>query len=121
MEIVLAESLGFCMGVKRVVDMAYRAIEKADGQQVVTLGPLIHNAQEIERLEKDGVMVADEGALPAGSTVIIRAHGVTPLTCIIRSAKPSNCAKPVTPSSSRATEIIRKSVASSGTSMTMLT
>ena len=40
------------MGVKRAVDMAYRAIEKADGRQVVTLGPLIHNAQEIERLER---------------------------------------------------------------------
>src|SRR6266508_1910881 len=78
MEIVLAESLGFCMGVKRAVDMAYRAIEKADGQQVVTLGPLIHNAQEIERLEKDGVKVADEDAIPDDSTVIIRAHGVTP-------------------------------------------
>jgi 4-hydroxy-3-methylbut-2-enyl diphosphate reductase len=66
------------MGVKRAVDMAYRAIEKADGGRVVTLGPLIHNAQEIERLEKDGVQLADESAIPAGSTVIIRAHGVTP-------------------------------------------
>jgi 4-hydroxy-3-methylbut-2-enyl diphosphate reductase len=78
MEIVLAESLGFCMGVKRVVDMAYRAIEKADGQHVVTLGPLIHNAQEIERLEKDGVKVADEDSIPDNSVVIVRAHGVTP-------------------------------------------
>jgi 4-hydroxy-3-methylbut-2-enyl diphosphate reductase len=78
MEIVLAESLGFCMGVKRVVDMAYRAIEKANGEQIVTLGPLIHNAQEIERLEKDGVKVADEDSIPAGSVVIVRAHGVTP-------------------------------------------
>jgi 4-hydroxy-3-methylbut-2-enyl diphosphate reductase IspH len=78
MEIVLAESLGFCMGVKRAVDMAYRAIEKADGRRVVTLGPLIHNAQEIERLEKDGVEVVDEVAVPDDSTVIIRAHGVTP-------------------------------------------
>ncbi|MCI0524702.1 MAG: 4-hydroxy-3-methylbut-2-enyl diphosphate reductase [Acidobacteria bacterium] len=78
MEIVLAESLGFCMGVKRVVDMAYRAIEKSDGQQVVSLGPLIHNAQEIERLEKDGVKTADESSIPENSTVIIRAHGVTP-------------------------------------------
>jgi (E)-4-hydroxy-3-methyl-but-2-enyl pyrophosphate reductase len=78
MEIVLAESLGFCMGVKRVVDMAYRAIEKADGEQVVTLGPLIHNAQEIERLEKDGVRVADEDSIPENSVVIVRAHGVTP-------------------------------------------
>jgi (E)-4-hydroxy-3-methyl-but-2-enyl pyrophosphate reductase len=78
MEIVLAESLGFCMGVKRAVDMAYRAIEKSGGRQVVTLGPLIHNAQEIERLEKDGVRMVDEDAIPADSTVIVRAHGVTP-------------------------------------------
>jgi 4-hydroxy-3-methylbut-2-enyl diphosphate reductase len=78
MEIVLAESLGFCMGVKRAVDMAYRAIEKPDGRQVVTLGPLIHNSQEIERLQKDGIGVADEGSIPENSTVIIRAHGVTP-------------------------------------------
>jgi 4-hydroxy-3-methylbut-2-enyl diphosphate reductase len=78
MEIVLAESLGFCMGVKRAVDMAYRAIEKAGERQVVTLGPLIHNAQEIERLEKDGVRTVDEEAIPGDSTVIIRAHGVTP-------------------------------------------
>jgi len=78
MEIVLAESLGFCMGVKRVVDMAYRAIEKADGEQIVTLGPLIHNAQEIERLEKDGIKVTDEDSIPDNSVVIVRAHGVTP-------------------------------------------
>ena len=78
MEIVLAESLGFCMGVKRAVDMAYRAIEKSDGRPVVTLGPLIHNSQEIERLQKDGISVTDEDAIPENSTVIIRAHGVTP-------------------------------------------
>jgi 4-hydroxy-3-methylbut-2-enyl diphosphate reductase len=78
MEIVLAESLGFCMGVKRAVDLAYRAIEKADGRQVVTLGPLIHNTQEIERLQRDGIIVADENTIPEGSTVIIRAHGVAP-------------------------------------------
>jgi 4-hydroxy-3-methylbut-2-enyl diphosphate reductase len=78
MEIVLAESLGFCMGVKRAVDMAYRAIEKSDGQPVTTLGPLIHNTQEIERLERDGIKMADENSLPETGTVIIRAHGVTP-------------------------------------------
>src|SRR5262245_50682776 len=80
MEIVLAESLGFCMGVKRVVDMAYRALEKSDGGPVMTLGPLIHNSQEIERLEGDGIRVAGEDAIPEGSTVIIRAHGVAPQT-----------------------------------------
>jgi 4-hydroxy-3-methylbut-2-enyl diphosphate reductase len=78
MEIVLAESLGFCMGVKRVVDMAYRALDKASGLPVVTLGPLIHNSQEIERLAKDGIAVVDEATIPANGTVIIRAHGVAP-------------------------------------------
>jgi 4-hydroxy-3-methylbut-2-enyl diphosphate reductase len=78
MEILLAESLGFCMGVKRAVDLAYRALEKADGQPVVTLGPLIHNSQEIERLAGDGLGLADEGAPPEQGVVIIRAHGVAP-------------------------------------------
>ena len=78
MEIVLAESLGFCMGVKRAVDMAYRAIEKNPGEPVVTLGPLIHNTQEIERLQRDGICVADQSDLPTTGTVIIRAHGVAP-------------------------------------------
>lgn len=78
MEIVLAESLGFCMGVKRAVDMAYRAKEKSNGQQVVTLGPLIHNSQEIDRLSADGIEVADENTIPESGTVIIRAHGVAP-------------------------------------------
>jgi len=78
MEIVLAESLGFCMGVKRVVDMAYRALDKANGQPVATLGPLIHNSQEIDRLSADGINVADETSVPESGTVIIRAHGVAP-------------------------------------------
>jgi 4-hydroxy-3-methylbut-2-enyl diphosphate reductase len=78
MEIVLAESLGFCMGVKRAVEIAYRALEKSDGQQIVTLGPLIHNTQEIERLEKDGIHVIDESSIPENSAVVIRAHGVAP-------------------------------------------
>lgn len=69
------------MGVKRVVDMAYRALDKSNGLPVVTLGPLIHNSQEIARLEKDGIAVADASGnvgLPAGGTVVIRAHGVAP-------------------------------------------
>jgi (E)-4-hydroxy-3-methyl-but-2-enyl pyrophosphate reductase len=78
MEIVLAESLGFCMGVKRAVDMAYRALEKSEGAPVVTLGPLIHNAQEIARLQNDGIGVTEVDAIPAAGTVVIRAHGVTP-------------------------------------------
>jgi 4-hydroxy-3-methylbut-2-enyl diphosphate reductase len=78
MEILLADSLGFCMGVKRAVDLAYRALDKADGLPVVTLGPLIHNTQEIGRLQQDGIGTAEVGTIPAKGTVVIRAHGVAP-------------------------------------------
>jgi 4-hydroxy-3-methylbut-2-enyl diphosphate reductase len=78
MEIVLAESLGFCMGVKRAVDLAYKAREKSQGLPVVTLGPIIHNAQEIDRLAADGIQVADEANLPAQGIALIRAHGAAP-------------------------------------------
>jgi 4-hydroxy-3-methylbut-2-enyl diphosphate reductase len=78
MEIVLAESLGFCMGVKRAVDLAYKAREKSQGLPVVTLGPIIHNAQEIDRLAADGIQVADEANLPAQGLALIRAHGAAP-------------------------------------------
>jgi (E)-4-hydroxy-3-methyl-but-2-enyl pyrophosphate reductase len=78
MEIVLAESLGFCMGVKRAVDLAYRALEKSNGLPVVTLGPIIHNTQEIERLESDGIKLASEDKHPSEGIAIIRAHGAAP-------------------------------------------
>ncbi|HEX4947995.1 MAG TPA: 4-hydroxy-3-methylbut-2-enyl diphosphate reductase [Blastocatellia bacterium] len=78
MEIVLAESLGFCMGVKRAVDLAYRAREKSNGLPVVTLGPIIHNAQEIARLAADGIQMTDAQTLPKEGIALIRAHGAAP-------------------------------------------
>jgi (E)-4-hydroxy-3-methyl-but-2-enyl pyrophosphate reductase len=80
MEILLAKSFGFCMGVKRAVDLAYRAVDQAGGLPVVTLGPLIHNRQEIDRLAADGIGCADLNSLPSAGTVVIRAHGVGPQT-----------------------------------------
>lgn len=78
MEIVLADSLGFCMGVKRAVDLAYRALEKSNGLPVITLGPIIHNAQEIDRLAADGIQLASENNVPEKGVAIIRAHGAAP-------------------------------------------
>ncbi|MGH8692953.1 MAG: 4-hydroxy-3-methylbut-2-enyl diphosphate reductase [Burkholderiales bacterium] len=80
MEILLAESFGFCMGVKRAVDLAYRALDQAGGLPVVTLGPLIHNRQETARLAADGIGCADLESLPTAGAVVIRAHGVGPRT-----------------------------------------
>ncbi len=77
MQVLLAEEYGFCFGVERAVQMVEGALE--DGALVRTLGPLIHNSQEIGRLEAEGVATIDtpEEAAPE-VTAVIRAHGVTP-------------------------------------------
>jgi (E)-4-hydroxy-3-methyl-but-2-enyl pyrophosphate reductase len=77
MQVLLAEEYGFCFGVERALEMTERAL--SEGATVRTLGPLIHNTQEIERLEKEGVKTIDEPSKANPSeTVVIRAHGVTP-------------------------------------------
>jgi 4-hydroxy-3-methylbut-2-enyl diphosphate reductase len=77
MQVLLAEEYGFCFGVERAVEMVEGAL--AEGATVRTLGPLIHNTQEIQRLEAEGVRTIDApGEVTEGFTAVIRAHGVTP-------------------------------------------
>jgi 4-hydroxy-3-methylbut-2-enyl diphosphate reductase len=77
MQVLLAEEYGFCFGVERAVEMVEGAL--AEGARVRTLGPLIHNTQEIERLEAQGVATIDAPTDVEGEvTAVIRAHGVTP-------------------------------------------
>jgi 4-hydroxy-3-methylbut-2-enyl diphosphate reductase len=77
MQVLLADEFGFCFGVERAVDMVEEAL--AEGDTVRTLGPLIHNDQEMERLGKFGVTTINEPVqIKRGETAVIRAHGVTP-------------------------------------------
>jgi 4-hydroxy-3-methylbut-2-enyl diphosphate reductase len=77
MQVLLADEFGFCFGVERAVQMVEKAI--GEGDTVRALGPLIHNAQEMERLEKEGVATISEPVqIKRSETAVIRAHGVTP-------------------------------------------
>lgn len=77
MKVLLADEYGFCFGVERAVDMVEDAIEAGD--TVRTLGPLIHNEQEMQRLGIQGVTtIAEPVQIQRGETAVIRAHGVTP-------------------------------------------
>ncbi|HEX8422623.1 MAG TPA: 4-hydroxy-3-methylbut-2-enyl diphosphate reductase, partial [Pyrinomonadaceae bacterium] len=77
MQVLLAEEYGFCFGVERAVEMVEGALSQ--GATVRTLGPLIHNTQEIQRLESHGVATIETPADVEGEiTAVIRAHGVTP-------------------------------------------
>jgi len=73
----LAEESGFCFGVRRALELA-RQTAQSHGA-VYSLGPLIHNPQEVEQLARSGVRVVQSLAeVPAGGTVIIRSHGAPP-------------------------------------------
>ena len=78
MKIEVAHTAGFCMGVTRAMELALKAARGA-GMPLYTLGPLIHNNQAVASLESEGIRSVDrQEEVPAGSTVIIRAHGVRP-------------------------------------------
>src|SRR5947199_782784 len=77
MEVLLANEYGFCFGVERAVEMVEDAL--GVGAPVRTLGPLIHNTQEMQRLECEGVStVQDPAEVSPDEIAVIRAHGVTP-------------------------------------------
>ncbi|MDH4163739.1 MAG: 4-hydroxy-3-methylbut-2-enyl diphosphate reductase [Nitrospirota bacterium] len=76
MEVILADKAGFCFGVQRAINTAFKAAGEGN---VYCYGPLIHNPQEVERLRQAGIdTVADFTQLKQGSSLIIRSHGVPP-------------------------------------------
>lgn len=77
MKVLIADEYGFCFGVERAVEMVEEAL--AEGDTVRTLGPLIHNDQEMSRLATHGVSTINAPVqIQRGETAVIRAHGVTP-------------------------------------------
>jgi 4-hydroxy-3-methylbut-2-enyl diphosphate reductase len=77
MQVLIADEYGFCFGVERAVEMVEEAL--SEGDTVRTLGPLIHNDQEMARLATHGVSTISEPVqIQRGETAVIRAHGVTP-------------------------------------------
>ena len=76
MSVTLAKNAGFCFGVSRAVELVEQAA--GEGKSVLTLGPIIHNRHVVQKFEALGVQVISEPTqATAGSTVIIRSHGVT--------------------------------------------
>ena len=77
MKVRLAKTAGFCMGVRRAMDIVLETANKARGP-VRTEGPLIHNRQVLELLEARGVSELGEEPDLSDTTVVVRAHGITP-------------------------------------------
>ena len=84
MKVIVAETAGFCFGVRRAVDTVYeQAGEETVLKPIYTCGPIIHNEEVVKDLEERGVRVLDEERIheSRGGTVIIRSHGVGRQIC----------------------------------------
>lgn len=81
MKVTIDKHSGFCWGVVRTVDIAEAELE-ASKNELYSLGEIIHNPMEIERLEKKGLKTVHHGDLEnlRGKKVLIRAHGEPPET-----------------------------------------
>jgi 4-hydroxy-3-methylbut-2-enyl diphosphate reductase len=76
MEVILADHLGFCYGVKRAIQLARE--NAANDGSACTLGPIIHNPQMVARLSEEGVGTVKSLDELEHGTIIIRSHGVGP-------------------------------------------
>jgi 4-hydroxy-3-methylbut-2-enyl diphosphate reductase len=78
MKVILAENAGFCFGVKRAMKLAFKSASNSK-HPIYSLGPLIHNPQQVEQLSRKGVHeVSNLESLKSGDVLIIRSHGTTP-------------------------------------------
>ena len=76
-ELRIAESAGFCFGVRRSVEMAEKLI--AEVGPCCSLGQLIHNDDVVAELRERGLrVISSPEELRAGEQVMIRAHGASP-------------------------------------------
>lgn len=82
MEVIKADVLGYCFGVRRAVDAANEALEsKNNSQSVYSLGPLIHNPTVLNTLHSKGLQILNTENIPSieeNALVVIRAHGTSP-------------------------------------------
>ncbi len=79
MKIHVVKEAGFCFGVKRAIKLAVDAVKTRNGK-AYSLGPLIHNPQVVQDLEKRGVRAVKEINKKRKGTLIIRSHGIHPET-----------------------------------------
>ena len=76
---------GFCGGVIRAISQAEEFLDANPGKKLYSLGAIVHNEAELERLGRKGLVTIgkeDIGKIPSPSTetLLIRAHGEPPST-----------------------------------------
>ncbi len=80
MRIILSETLSYCFGVRKTLDLAEKLLRENPGQQYFMLGEIVHNEYVIEDLMAKGLrFVRRLEDVPPDSVIILQSHG-SPLT-----------------------------------------
>ncbi len=78
MKVIVAETCGFCPGVRKAIKTAEQILAEQSKGPIHSLGPVIHNEKEVDRLGRSGLRtVAGVDDIDSG-TVLIRSHGAAP-------------------------------------------
>jgi 4-hydroxy-3-methylbut-2-enyl diphosphate reductase len=78
-KVKVAKNAGFCMGVRRAMDLVLNAARDRQPDEIIhTYGPLIHNNQVLEILESRGIRRLKNLEEVEEGRVAIRAHGIPP-------------------------------------------
>ena len=80
MKVIIDDNSGFCFGVVRAISRAEEAL--AEGGTVYSLGDIVHNRVEVQRLEQLGLQTVTHADMErlGGRRLFIRAHGEPPTT-----------------------------------------
>ncbi len=79
MKIVTAKKAGFCMGVKRALEMVLDRARREEKKRILTYGPLIHNPQVVGLLSSKRISsTRDREEFSPGDICFISAHGISP-------------------------------------------
>jgi 4-hydroxy-3-methylbut-2-enyl diphosphate reductase len=78
LEVEIESNSGFCFGVRKAIKKAEAVLK--NGEELMSLGEIVHNDQEIKRLEAKGMITIskDQFRQVHHKTVLFRAHGEAP-------------------------------------------
>lgn len=110
MTVSLARHSGFCFGVRRAIQLALDAAQ--GGQEIFTLGELIHNPQYVQQMADLGIKVVPSAADIHDSIVVIRSHGITKSELQLLTDNGNTIIDATCPYVSRTHDLVREAVTS---------
>lgn len=77
--LLLASPRGFCIGVKRAVEILNNLVQKYPHQTIYCYHQIVHNTHVVKDFEDKGVkFVSNIEEIPKGSILVFSSHGVSP-------------------------------------------